>query len=316
MRRKLLPRIFPFILFLTGSLTVKAQLNVYFKDALEQIKNGYTHIIVDSNYFVSGSKYVDIIKKNWTLTKGIDLVKSEDLDGKMVLGDSYFMFGTEVGTYSNGMSVSDLIFGLWTPTERAVSHQWHFTSNSLKLLVSVVLTQNTHPRKEGPPADGTGPIGSWSPGILKNYMQQVTAALEASKKIRITDDITDKEQIKLLQTQTLYCTPDLFYQYKDDEDKTKYIKETFEDYKYDYRILSPDELSDKILANKEPFYYVIYLHNYIAGKVVAVINSQTGEIIYLRRDVSFAAHIKSRDLKEISNAAQGKFGPPRPPRLF
>jgi len=247
---------------------------------------------------------MDAFKKYWTYTKGVDFVNEDDLQGSLVLGDTYFSLGTQSATYSNGTTVSDMFLGLWTPKERAVRKGKDFSSNSEILVASITLTENTHPKKEGPRTDGTGPIGYWTPGNLKNFLQQMGAVLLSGRKISVADDISDKTQLKLLQNQTLFCSPDIFYQYKNDDDKTKFIREVFEDYKYDYRILSPTELSDKILADKEPFYYVVYLHNYVAGKIVAVVNSRTGQLIYSTRKVSFAAHIKSGDLKDIYKEAR------------
>jgi hypothetical protein len=292
------------ILFFIVSLNVKAQVSVFSKDALDQIKNGNTHIVIDPFILLHKDAFLDAFKKYWTVTKGVDFVNEDDINGNLVAGDSYFSLGEQSVTYSNGQTVSDLFLGLWTPKERAVRKNKNFSASSEILVASITLTENMHPKKAGPNADGTGPIGYWTPGNLKNFIQQLTAVISSGKKIAVSDDITDKQQLKLLQSQTLYCSPDIFYQYKDDEDKTKFIREVFEDYKYDYRILSPTELSDKILADKESFYYVVYLHNYVAGKIVAVVNSRTGQLIYSTRKVSFAAHIKSGDLKDIYKEAR------------
>jgi hypothetical protein len=293
------------MLFSVISFNVTAQVNVFSKNAIDEIKNGTTHVIINPLILLDKDAFMDAFKKYWTYTKGVDFVNEEDLKGSLVFGDTYFSLGTLSATNSNGTTIaSDMFFGLWTPKERAVRKGKDFSSNSEHLVASITLTQNFHPKKAGPSTDGTGPIGYWTPGNLKNFLQQMGTVLLSGKKILVGDDITDKAQLRLLQNQTLFCTPDIFYQYKNDDDKTKFISEVFEDYKYDYRILTPDELSAKILADKELFYYVVFLHNNIAGKIIAVVNSRTGQLIYSKHKVSLSVHIKSGDLKDIYKEAK------------
>ena len=63
-------------------------------------------------------------------------------------------------------------------------------------------------------------------------------------------------------------------------------------------MISPEELSDKILNSDKPFYYMKVYKN-SSDKIVTIINSATGE--YLYSDYSGMAYFfKDKDVKELN----------------
>jgi len=106
----------------------------------------------------------------------------------------------------------------------------------------------------------------------------------------------------LLKNQTLFCPDDNFHKMNAfnaaDGKETIHPDEIFQDYKFSYKILSNKELEDKLLADSEPFYYLLFLRN-SSAKMVGIVNSRTGEIIYCRYHKLLAFALNPGDLKEI-----------------
>jgi len=72
----------------------------------------------------------------------------------------------------------------------------------------------------------------------------------------------------------------------------------FTDYGFKYEVLESDLLSDKILNDDKPFYYLMY-HNVNAQKMITITNSITGEIIYCDHTIQ-SVNMKSKDLKKLA----------------
>ncbi|MFD1014866.1 hypothetical protein [Winogradskyella rapida] len=137
-------------------------------------------------------------------------------------------------------------------------------------------------------------------GYIKNYFQILNNKLIARQSLKIRDDIKDKDKLKVLKSKTLYAPHWLLKKYSTIKLKVTGIlkpEELFEDYKYKFQILSNEELNSKIL-NKEDFYYLMHT-TYNGEKVVSIINSLSGEIIYSTVDNS-SDLIEASDLKTIS----------------
>lgn len=136
-------------------------------------------------------------------------------------------------------------------------------------------------------------------GYIKNYFQIVNDKLEKNINFKIEDGFVDKIKIKSLKNQTLYA-PDWFLRKYNplNGDLKKIIEpdEIFNTYQSEYKIISNKELNDKILAGDE-FYYLNYTQ-FNQTKVISIINSLSGEIIYLKEDGSY--NIKDSDLKSIN----------------
>jgi hypothetical protein len=149
--------------------------------------------------------------------------------------------------------------------------------------------------------DGDGHFYHWNPGLLKNYLQLLCAQLKTGIKTDFHDDSTDKNQIKNLSTATLYCPEDNLNKMGMlvRAGKTVDIKDVFEDYKFNYKSIPDKELGEKIMADAEPFYYILFVRN-SSSKLIAVVNSRSGEIIYSRYDKSMTiSNLKSGDLKDL-----------------
>jgi hypothetical protein len=83
-----------------------------------------------------------------------------------------------------------------------------------------------------------------------------------------------------------------------DESKRHVEKELFSDYELKYKIIPTKELNDRVLEDKEEFYYLMYVKS-SSFKYVSVVNSRTGECIYSKFNTG-AYNLKSGDIKDLS----------------
>jgi len=149
--------------------------------------------------------------------------------------------------------------------------------------------------------DGNGFFANWYPGTLKNYLLELSIELQKGVKTDLIEDKADKDELKMLRKDVLYCTEDDLMSPEYTKDKDSYVAKLFTDYKYRYKILKNIELDEKIIADYEPIYYLLFIHNTTAGKVLAIINSHSGETVYMSHKLSSSYYLKPEDLKDIYN---------------
>lgn len=148
--------------------------------------------------------------------------------------------------------------------------------------------------------DGNGHIRNWGPGILKNQLQALIGFLNKNEPRKLFPAINNPTEIAKLKKEVLYV-PDYvlikFNKFTGNEAEKHTEKDVFEDYKFKYKLLSTAELNQKIVTDKTPFYYLIYIKS-STDKYITVFNSVTGEIIYSKYS-PMSYNIKSGDLKNI-----------------
>lgn len=135
-------------------------------------------------------------------------------------------------------------------------------------------------------------------GFLKNYFSLMSTKLLSKSLQDGYADFENKTELAKLKTQKLYIVSDVKEKNmgfnRDDRD----IDELTADYKYPKQFISSEELNDKIV-NGEEFYYLFYNQDN-SKKIISVVNSKTGELIYNTLDrMSFV--IKEKDFKELNN---------------
>lgn len=137
-------------------------------------------------------------------------------------------------------------------------------------------------------------------GYLKNYFTIMSKGLSEKKVHDGYADFVNNEQLRKLKTQKLYITEDvkdksmgLFN--RDDRDLNKLT----EDYQFEKVFVTVDELNKKILSGEE-IYYLFYNQDN-SKKIVSVVNSKTGEVIYNTLD-RMAFVLKEKDFKEVNKA--------------
>jgi hypothetical protein len=301
----------PLIAMICFLSQTKAQVQVFEKDVLDKIKNGKTHVIVKSQVFPDADEYADVFKKYFTVTQGVDFIAEDDVVGNLVAGDTYFSLEAEKITGSSGATVIFVYFNLWQPTQKMlkdkkfkIGHEYALAH--IQVSIDLEAVKSIYSNSLDFNLDGDGHLYHWNPGLIKNYLQQLCEVLKSGKKVDFHDDVTDKAKLKELSTKTLYCPEDNFNKMGTfvRAGKTVDVKDVFEDYKFDYKTISDKDIGEKILNDKEPFYYIIFLRN-STSKLIEVVNSQTGEVIYSRYDRSmFIPNLKSGDLKDLYKAVK------------
>ncbi|WP_299578745.1 hypothetical protein [Mucilaginibacter sp.] len=291
--------------------TVNAQVEIFSKNSLEKIKGGNTHVIVNDLSFNRSSEFYTIFKKYWTVTKSVEFLKADDLQNNLVAGDTYFSLENLLITSDKYGGNSYFYLNLWMPDEKVLKKGREFKITNEISIAHIQISVDAKATLDGYMShknygfdfDGGGHIFNWNPGILKNYLQQLSTLLQKGKKSDFRDDLANKDQLHNLSSQTLYCSEDNFHKIGVFMRGNKNVdpNEVFEAYKYKYKILKKDELEDKILADEVQFFYLLFLRN-SSSKMVAVVNSRTGEIIYNRYKSLMAFILKSGDLKSLSKA--------------
>ena len=290
-----------FLFFLSQS---KAQKDANSK-ALDKIKDGHTYVVVNDLNFPGSVEFLRVLKKYWTLTKGVDYLNASDLKANLKAGDSYFSIVTYFMNNGAGGSAVFYYLSLWIPTEKSLREDRKFDIKDQNEIadIYVAVHANVGERIGVPvlPFDGAGRISNWNPGTLKNNLQQLTAWFQTGRYL--SNDKADKEQLKLLKDQTLYVPDENFYTttffYKTGRYNDAEIANIFSGYKANYKVITSRELGDRILADTEPFFYLLHITQTGRGTITEVVNSRTGEIIYSSHHVTFSHNLDSGDLKDL-----------------
>jgi len=143
---------------------------------------------------------------------------------------------------------------------------------------------------------------NFKPGYLKNYLQKVNNLIKKEKIYWLYKDEYLPE-LKKLKNEILYIPSYISIKFSrwtgDDEERNdEYIKKLFKKYKYKYKIISDEDLNNRII-NNEMFYYLRYVR-VNSQKFLQVVNSKTGEVIYRNYIAGFSYNLKSKYIKDLS----------------
>jgi len=302
------------IFFLFSLNLANAQVDVLSKNSLEQIKNSHTHVIVGDLNFNQADIYLEVFKKYWTLTKGVDFIKASDLQNNLVAGDSYFSISVFTRTGTEGQYSASTYMDLWIPKEKVFKKNKEFNIYDENILARAHLSADlqtslqVHGLTFAPVKhpnfgfDGGGHFYNWGPGMLKNYLQQLVTHLQNGKKINYDDEIEDKSELQNLKTDTLYCAQNNLIKMSKKDDKHFDPADIFKDYEFKYKVISDRELQAKIVADSAPFYYLI-LFRTTNSKTIYIIKASSGQIVYAKHHGMASENLKSGDLKDIYKEA-------------
>ncbi len=140
-------------------------------------------------------------------------------------------------------------------------------------------------------------------GMLKNYFQKVNNTLVKNETAWLYDKDYKKE-LKNLTTQTLFVPEYITIRYdgfsgEDSEMNNKKVIEALDKYQYNYEIIKPKKLTERILSGEE-FYYLRYVR-VNAERFLQVVNSKTGEIVYQDYMIGiFSYNLKPKYFKELN----------------
>jgi hypothetical protein len=141
---------------------------------------------------------------------------------------------------------------------------------------------------------------NWTPGTLKNYLLQLKTALVINKDVDCRNSFAQDASLAQLKTERLYIPKNDFRETGSFVGDGKYNDSTkiMKGYKFDYKVISNDELDQKILTDPNPFFYLLFMTTG-SCKMVAVVDSQTGELMYSKFTTS-SYNLKEGDLERLS----------------
>ncbi len=136
-------------------------------------------------------------------------------------------------------------------------------------------------------------------GYVKNFFQELNQRLSDSKNLKMEDSFEKEDKMADLKSKTLYAPKWVLMKYNAmaaSYGKTRTEEELFGKYEYNYQVLSNEEINEKILKGDD-FYYMMYTQ-FNRVKIISVIHSTNGEIIYSKVDGAY--NVKDSDLKALS----------------
>lgn len=287
---------------------------------IAKIKQGTLFFAMKDPNLPKAAAYVEAIKKAWTFSK-VECIKYTEVEKNIAPNNSFITIGgsmtsvSTIGGSNADYSNTHIWLELWTtngaftydPKKRKhfndkdkiqIARMELFTDFSALVSPSILFKADS---------DAGGHVRNWSPGFLSTTLQCLSGYLNKGTERKLYDEIINNEEIKKLATETLYV-PDYvlfkFNKFTGDESKKHEEKDIFEDYTLKYKLLPMKELSDKILTDKTPFYYMVYIKS-STDKFVTVYNAATSEIIYSVYTTT-SYNLKSSDLKDLQKTITKK----------
>jgi hypothetical protein len=148
------------------------------------------------------------------------------------------------------------------------------------------------------------------PYNVKNMVQYVSQSLSAQKYRDLFDESSNESELKNLRNDTLYI-PDYYLgadgmlsgidvSEKIIKANEKALIEVFAAYPYKKRIIERNHLEQLIDQSGRTIYYLNYVQS-SADKLISVVNSKTGEIVYSNNSKK-SYRIKASDMEKLGKA--------------
>lgn len=145
-------------------------------------------------------------------------------------------------------------------------------------------------------------IYNWHPVYLKNALQFVNKRLKNAHNHWLFES-EDYAGLSKLRSDTLYI-PDYtlikFDKTTGDESQRHEPAELFKKYPYPYKIVSIEELTEKVESAPKAVYYLSYIKS-TTNKYITVMNGKTGEMLYTNY-TAVSYNIKDKNLAKLAKA--------------
>lgn len=274
------------------------------KNTNEEINNFKKTITVVALPEKQRNEFNKIIKENWNITnvEFVSLSEFEKNKEKYVFPTySYIKFDNfsiikKEGNI-NSWNFLNLNIGYSTIKNLKKNGKSTFEDVSLATVYFSPILNFKYKRKDYSSGNS---IVNYEIGFFKNYIQFLNSSIKNNENFNCLDEFINKEKLKELKTKKLYILQKVYenFQVKLNNDIDPEIEDLLSKYEYDYELISSHDLQKKILDNNEDFYYFMY-SQINSKKVLTIINSKTGEIIYNYMN-RMSEYIKKSDFKQIS----------------
>jgi hypothetical protein len=314
-----------FVIWLEAFTPAYSQFEISHTDYIPDVKSSMTYVPMNDTSTAIAAQYKAIFRKYWKFSK-IQFIKYSDLGHYIKQNSSFITIESEItieternGNFINHYTYTGMWFELWVPDEKFFKKSYTEFKSKYKIPVARIPLYFDNILKASPESiynmdyDFAGHVYNWSPGILKNYLQIISAFLDKGDAVKFGKRSEDENEIKKLREATLYLPSYVLIEYNpataamSARDEGKLMKE----YKYKYKIMPLKNLDSLILDDSKPTYYLLFirvivmgsLENGQVGNYQALINSQTGDLIYTDHGISWNLGID--DMKSTYDDARG-----------
>lgn len=303
--------ILPFLIFYlnafsqtaTGNLKLRPEYyqSEFKKKDLEKLKSAKVYFIVPKQFkdIYEALDYEEVIKGVWTFSD-IKIIEESEIYDNLELGNVFIRFYSHSTRNSKSTySFNYLNIGLINKVKKEDNRAYKYWNDKIGMMF---FTTNVDARMDMVRMQDTiyGDLIDYRMGYLKNYFQQWNDALVKGEGVDMYDDYVDEKKIRnLKKKKVLYIPKNILYGFNalTGQEREKSAEELFKDYPYEYITISANELSNKILKDEEPFYYLMY-HQKNAHKMITIVESTTGQVIY-RTAKNMSYNIKPKDIRAI-----------------
>jgi hypothetical protein len=267
---------------------------------LEKLKDAKTYFVMPSQFSSDYSldRYKDILDEVWTVSE-IEIIEEKDISKHVEIGNVFLRFKSRsVRTGKASYVFNYFKLGVVNKIKEKKKGGFDWWEDFYGV---VFFTTNVKARVDMAKMKDTinGDLLDYRLGYIKNYFQQLNEGIKESVSYNIYDDYVDENEIKKLENSVLLIPDNILYGYNalTGKERTKFADDIFEDYEYEYEVIDENDLSEKILNDDEPFYYIMY-HQKNARKMITIVEGFTGKIIY-RTSKNMSYNIKSKDIKSL-----------------
>lgn len=271
------------------------------KKDLQKLKDAKVFFIVPRTFkdVYEASDYEEILKDVWTFSD-IKIIEDTEITDNLETGNVFIRY------YSRRYRKDNMILVFNYFKLSAVNKIKEKDDGGFKYwddkLGFMFFTTNVDARMDMVRNQDTiyGDLLDFRMGYLKNYFQQWNDALIKGEGVDMYDDYVDEKKIRHLKKKnSLYVPKNILYGFNalTGQERDKSAEELFKDYPYEYITISANELSNNIIKDEEPFYYLMY-HQKNAHKIITIVESTSGQVIY-RTAKNLSYNIKPKDIRAI-----------------
>lgn len=267
----------------------------------ENLKKCITYFVCPEQLLIDRGSLQILLDKSWDYTE-IVVIGNNELKDYIGKENAAFF---DINILSSSITIQDIYMELATLGEKGVRYA-RFNLNFNCKMQDIFKKQGSDDLFAY--FNSEADILNLKPGIIANYLKLINTKLEDQEFIDCQSKIENVSELKKLGKDTLYIT---------DNAKTKYLSKALkfgcetdlendaeklmDRYPFVYKIISFDELSDKIIKGDE-FYYTLCIKSQDNVKHISVFKSITGECVY--NSVSTGAQFRNDDFGKIARLVE------------
>lgn len=285
---------------------------------IEQLKKSHTIFVYRDVDTIDLKNFKEQISSIWTISE-LEFYSYDEFLSEQNGFDESYSFITIVGdlkirtsTSQNGATMESLICSIFLNVwklEKGIQINYArielFPSFSTAKMSKQLIKNSSVNFSRFVYKNSIGVIYNWNTGYIKNALQYVNNSLLKNEDHWMMESVKSDE-LKNLSNNTLYVSDEILIKYnyfKDTENEKHNEIKLFKSYRYKYKILTKEELSEKI-QDESPIYYLTYIKSE-TRKYLIVMNSVTGEIVYSQYEGN-SHNIESKDLAKLAKVIKKK----------